>query len=283
MYFPCIFKFPVRLRWSNWTDALSGIQKYKLQVYLLKLNTTNLAEPHPWNPDEEKIFNTTDESYTYTPKKSGMYSFILNVIDTANNTQYARTLVLYDPTSNITLTKSPLLATSAEPETNYRWQNNLSNNIMMSWKGHFQNKFHDANKLLNPVARYQNFDHMTKYEKQVTEQLDDKTGNRTLAQIPNVHGIVKFEYFYRNANQGNSTPTAWRPVSNMFSETQTFNIDRRDGDTLNFWVKATDVMGNEKVDMTQISFDSSPPTRLGQSNVRFERNVESSSYYFSSR
>jgi hypothetical protein len=212
-----------------------------------------------------------------------MYSFILNVIDNANNTQYARTLALYDPTSKITLTKSPFFATSAEPETKYRWQNNLHNNITITWKGHFQNDFHDVNKLLNPVARYQHFDHMTKYEKQVPEALDDHTGNRTLAGIPNVHGIVKFEYFYRNRNQGNSTPTTWFQVDAPFSENQTFDIGRQDGDGISFWVKATDVMGNERVETTLIYFDSTPPRRLQQSDVIFARNVKSSSYDFSSR
>lgn len=278
-----ITKSPIRLYWNGWIDKLSGIKGYKLQVFLLKSNTTTLKEPRPWNPDEEISLNKSESGYTYFPKQSGMFSFILNVIDNANNTQYARTLVLYDPKSNVTLSSSQFFATTAEQETNYRWQKNLNSNISMSWKGHFQNKFHHDEGLLNPVARYLHYDFMTKYEKQVPLELDDNTGNRSLQRIPNVFGIVKFEYFYRNSNQGNKTPIFWKSVSEPLSENQTFNIERRDGDTINFWVKATDILGNDKIDMTQISFDSSPPSKLRDADVTFLRNVKTTNFNFSSR
>ncbi|XP_062612374.1 uncharacterized protein LOC134274137 [Saccostrea cucullata] len=275
-----VTKSPIELEWNKWVDKLSGIQDYKVQVYLLQLNTTNLAEPNPRHPDEEISLSALETRYTYTPRRSGMYSFILNVIDRANNVQYARTLVLYDPTSNITLSKLPFMARSAEAETNFQWQNNLDKDIIMSWKGHFQNKFHEDNKLLNPVAQYKNFNNDANIEKQVPNQLDDNSGKRTLKEIRNVHGIVKFEYFYRHGNQGERTPQFWYKVNDTFSETQAFNIERKDGDTINFWVKATDIMGNTKVDLTKISFDSSPPESLNPSGVIFTRNVKNATYPF---
>ena len=262
---------------------MAGIQEYKLQVYLLKSNGTYLREPNPWNADEEISIPSTKTNFTYTPKQYGMFSFILNVIDNANNTQYARTLVLYDPLSSVTLTSMPFIATSAESETEYRWQKSLNNSITIAWRGHFQNKFHQENKLLGPVAPYLHYDFLSKYEKLVPSELDDRAGKRTLEAIPNAFGIVKFEYFFRNSNQGNSTPTSWKPVSRALSESQTFNIERRDGDTINFWIKASDILGNEKADMTQISFDSSPPAKLESQNVLFQRNLKTDSYNFSSR
>ena len=100
-----------------------------------------------------------------------MFSFILNVIDNANNTRYARTLVLYDPLSTVTLTSMPFLATSAEPETEYRWQKSLNDSFTISWTGLFQNKFHHVNNLLNPVARYLHYDILSKYEKQCSVRI----------------------------------------------------------------------------------------------------------------
>ena len=250
---------------------------------MLKSNGTHLREPRPWNADEEISVNSAETSFTYTPKQNGMFSFILNVIDNANNTQYARTLVLYDPLSTVTLTSMPFVATSAEPETEYRWQKSLNDSITISWTGRFQNEFHHDNKLLNPVARYMHYDFLSKYEKQVPLELDDRTGKRNLHGIPNVFGIVKFEYFFRNSNQGNSTPTSWKPISRSLSESQTFNIERRDGDTINFWIKASDILGNEKIDMTQLSFDSSPPPKLKSQDVVFRMNVKTNIYNFSSR
>ena len=248
----------------------------------MKSNGTHLREPRPWNADEEISYNSAKTSFTYTPKQNEMLSFILNVIDNANNTRYVRTLVLYDPLSTVTLTAMPFVATSAEPETEYRWQKSLNDNITISWTGRFQNKFHHVNKLLNPVARYLHYDFLSKYEKQVPLELDDRTGKRNLQGIPNVFGIVKFEYFFRHSNQGNSTPTSWKPVRSL-SENQTFNIERKDGDTINFWIKAYDILGNEKVAMTQLSFDSSPPAKLRFRNVVLRRNIKTNIYNFSSR
>ena len=149
---------PIDFTFFNWKDHLSGIQSYKLQVYLLKSNGTHLREPRPWNADEEISYNSAKTSFPYTPKQNEMLSFILNVIDNANNTRYVRTLVLYDPLSTVTLTAMPFVATSAQPETEYRWQKSLNDSITISWTGRFQNKFHHVNKLLNPVARYLHYD-----------------------------------------------------------------------------------------------------------------------------
>lgn len=98
-------------------------------------------------------FLESSRNFTRVPAQPGMYSYILNVIDRANNTQYARSLVLYDPMSSITTyDTSPMIATSAAEETNYKWQNNLTNPISVSWKSHFRNDFLESNKLLNKAG-----------------------------------------------------------------------------------------------------------------------------------
>lgn len=236
-----------------------------------------------WKPLNIFTFPKSSRNYTRTPAEPGMYSYILNVIDKANNSQYARTLVLYDTQSSITTDdSSPMVATSAAEETSYKWQNNLTNPISVSWKNHFRNDFLESNKLLRPVSPYKYFNSYANFYKAVPDNLEDHDGMRTLKGITNAHGVVKFQYAYRHSNQGNDPPNDWKdPTDNFMSQTTSFNAIRHNGDSLNVWVKAIDILGNEKIDMIQVYFDETPPDKLG--DITFIKNIENSTLPFSSR
>eukprot|EP00105_Crassostrea_gigas_P033200 XP_011456474.1 PREDICTED: uncharacterized protein LOC105348641 [Crassostrea gigas] len=283
-----ITKSRLSFSWDGWSDDMSGVHGFSIQEFLLKPNGNvqpNLTEPDPWHAKNTFQLDVDARSFHHTPSEPGMYSYILNVMDTANNTEFARSLVLYDPDSTITLASnsSSFTVASGVKETNYTWQDNLDRSINAVWKGHFRNKFQEDNKLLIPVSTYMNYDFYTMKARYVLPLLDDMDGNRTLKGIKNVHGIVRFEYAYRNANQGTDNPSILSAVDDIFSETQTFNLSRRDGDGINIWVKATDVMGNTKIDKTQIYFDSTPPRPLTKTDVLFTPNTNVSKYPFSSR
>ncbi|XP_062593097.1 uncharacterized protein LOC134254585 [Saccostrea cucullata] len=281
-----ITRDPIYIEWDGWSDVLSGIEKYIIEIYLLKPNQNVnpiLSEPDPWSPMNTLIFNSTARGYNFVFLIPGMYSLILNVVDKANNSEYARKLVLYDNTSSISIdNSSPMISTSAVKETNYQWQNNLTNDISISWEGHFRNKFHENNKLLNQVTDFKHFDHDKGIQKIVHDVLDDNDGERTLNAIPNVHGIVKFEYAYGNANQGNQTPTNWQIIIDL-NQTVSFFVQRQNGDTLNVWIRATDSVGNSDSDIMHVYFDETPPTALTKRTVEFKPNLNNSVFSFSSR
>lgn len=236
-----------------------------------------MSEPDPWKQLNVFTLSESARKFNRTLVQPGMYSFILNVVDNANNSQYARTLVLFDNRSSITTdNSSPMIVTSAAEDTNYKWQNNLTNSISVSWKSHFRNGYHDKNKLLSPVTAFKH------YQKKVLDDLEDKDGKRTLKGIANAHGVVKFQYTFRHSNQGNDPPDEWRdPTDNIMSQTATFHTSRHNGDSLNVWVKAIDILGNEKIDMMQVFFDETPPENLG--DITFKKNMKNSTLSFSSR
>nr|XP_034323632.1 uncharacterized protein LOC105320732 isoform X2 [Crassostrea gigas] len=281
-----VTKSAIKFYWDGWDDVLSGIGHYKIEEFFLQPNPNNnlnLNEPDPWSPMNVFTFLESSRNFTRVPAQPGMYSYILNVIDRANNTQYARSLVLYDPKSSITTyDTSPMIATSAAEETNYKWQNNLTNPISVSWKSHFRNDFLESNKLLRPVTPYKYHNFYVNFQKAVPDDLEDKDGKRTLKGITNAHGVVKFQYTYRHSNQGNDPPDDWKdPTDNFMSQTASFNVIKQNGDSLNVWVKAIDILGNEKIDMMQIYFDETPPDNLEE--IIFIKNIENSTFPFSSR
>ena len=235
-----------------------------------------------------------------------MYSVILEINDAANNSEYVRRFVMFDPDSSITVENSQLpnrfRATTARNETNYKWQSEYTTGgatIRFTWDGYFRNIFHDDNLLLNAVKAYppQLDDDGTRGfgYKHIGVNLDDNEGHRTTSVIQNDHSIVKYEFFYANDNNGgndfpSSVPeTQW--MSLPFDRDTNKTIQRsdiRDGTTVGFWIRASDVMGNRLVKQTTVSFDMSPPTEEGGNPtlpipIEITNNIENGTFPFGSR
>ncbi|KAJ8306434.1 hypothetical protein KUTeg_016979 [Tegillarca granosa] len=275
-----ITKDPISFVWGGWFDDMSGILEYTWEVFKLTptIYRDYLTEPEPMRPLKHIRLNSSTTSYIYTPTESGMYSFLLEVKDRANNSRYIRRLALYDPTSSVSIDTSPttkLFVASGESETMYKWQSNLQNEhlegmpIKVSWKGHFVNSLHEGQYLLIKVKPYpkQDFNVTTgsvRTYKAVEPRFDDNEGKRTMEAISNIHGIVKFDVAHKKDHKGgqdilNPPTTGWKEVPNPLSETVTINATRQDGDTMRIWIRAYDVMGNTKIDSTDVTFDSTPP------------------------
>ena len=263
---------------------------YTWQIYKLSPNkyTSNLTEENPRIPFHQEAIAVENFTHfpTYTPPEAGMYSVILEVGDAANNTRYCRRLVLYDNVSSVSTNEDHrLFVGSAAPETSYRWQSSLHKDVVVNWTGHFENRLHAEKKLLNPVDTFKRLDFGNNMIKKVDNIFEDFEGRRSLKPIPNAHGITRFEYVFQSVN-GSAKDKDLFPskqyinVNGTVTETQTFNHYRRDGDTFRIWIRATDAMGNTKVDASDVHFDSSPPTL---SRVSFVKNVNSSKFPFSSR
>ncbi|XP_052105481.1 uncharacterized protein LOC127738317 [Mytilus californianus] len=286
----------LQISWDGWKDELAGIFRYNWEIHHLRADALgNLIEASPMEPFYSKtMFKEEYKPIIYTPPEPGMYSIILDVADKANNSRFARQFVLYDPVSNITTDETfKLYVSSAERETHYNWQSNIQNQMLngpslsVSWKGHFRNKFHEDNQLLNSINSF----HVTAmdgmYLKNVDNKLDDVSGNRTRKAIPNIHGIVLFEIASAVDSQGGKTiteiPTAissWKNVDNFLHENQTIDVTLSDGDTVRIWVRSKDIMGNIKVDSTVVHIDTTPPTIT---TVDLDPNVNNTKFDFASR
>ncbi|XP_071137082.1 uncharacterized protein [Mytilus edulis] len=294
---PDITKHKLHISWDGWKDELAGIFRYNWEIHHMRADALgNLTEVSPMEPLYSKaMFKEKYKPFIYTPPSPGMYSIILDVADKANNSRFARQFVLYDPVSNITTDETfKLYVSSAERETHYNWQSNVQNQMLIgpslsvSWKGHFRNKFHEDNQLLNSINSF----HVTAmdgmYHKDVDNELDDVSGKRTRKEISNIHGIVLFEIASAVDHQGGNTttqiPTAissWKNVDNFLHENQTIDVKRSNGDTVRIWVRSKDIMGNIKVDSTVVHIDTTPPTITGE--VALDRNVNSTKFDFASR
>ncbi|XP_052278483.1 LOW QUALITY PROTEIN: uncharacterized protein LOC127876968 [Dreissena polymorpha] len=302
-----ITRMAISPRWNGWSDDLSGLAYYYVEVFRLKPNIHNeLIEMEPLSPVFSYMENNTGSPTfpTYTPPSAGMFSILLQTSDKANNSKIARRLVLYDNESSITLTKPGLAygmpdleqvmavrkvmvesTSSAIRETGYMWQtsqNGTNTTLVFSWMSHFVNKIHDDGKLLNTILPYptqfQDLEDDGVLRSKTYVAIDDNDGARTRAAIANKHGIVKFEV-KRVYTDDKQIPTfGWTEIP--LTEQYTFSEVIADGSHVRLWVRATDIMNNTQPDYTEVHIDNSPPR---VSNSMIKTNVVNGSFVYTTR
>lgn len=239
----------------------------------------------------EEIRNITEplQFPVFTPSEPGIYSCILEVSDEANNTRYARRFVIYDKTSRVTVQDDyPLYCTSASESSGYIWQTNINNDINgktrvdISWADHFVNEVHEAGHFLSPVgpyeARLMDGGRRVDYKK-IEEAFDDFEGERERSGIENANSIVKFEFAHQ-IPPVEVTNIAWSMIAGLKQNTSCILSGVDDSYVHEFFVRATDIMGNQKMTSTIVRFDSSKPS-IGEPELDY--NVPDGSYDFSSR
>ncbi|CAH1257267.1 SCUBE1 [Branchiostoma lanceolatum] len=232
------------------------------------------------NPLNGSVGSDT-EQVDVTITEPGVYSVTLIVEDSTGpgvgNVITARRFLLFDDSSTVETDTSgsfPLLVTSAANDTGWLWQTNLhddNNNdtkFQLTWSGHFFNELHRDNNFLGAIVAHPN---------NISAEYEETSGQppitRSREAIRHVQGIVLFQTTWGVDHQGGRSLTHpsgdWDNVTDVMVEGQDFEILREDGDTVRFWVRAIDVMGDVAEDDVTIHIDSSPPA-LG--NVTFSVN-----------
>ena len=272
---------------------MSNVARYALEVFkLVVAGDGTLKEPytdqHP-NPVPLNIteFNETSEgaahSFTFRPQEPGVYSWILEVNDRANNSRYLRRFAIYDPSSTVTSDSThPFYATSGNAASDFKWQSNNPQTVSFSWKNHFLNELHESGNFLArirlfPPSLYDGF--RTGY-KNIPDQFDDTEGKRSRDAIPNERGIIKYDIaFALGRNQ--LTPQTYQYIGRKNTSIDiSLSQTLQDGNSLSFWVKAYDILGNTKVERHVLHYDSSEPQ---VSSLELQTNVGSGHMNFTSR
>ncbi|KAK6166844.1 hypothetical protein SNE40_023456 [Patella caerulea] len=256
----------ISLTWSGYEDSLSGMYRYAWEIFKLdKVDITQrLGEIEPLNPMKiEEVFHSNlTFPITYKPPVAGMYSVILEASDRANNSIYARQLVLYDNQSSIEQKAAILFPTrTSSSEILDVWQSNLDGDITIDWSGHFVNALHHDNGYLNEVLEYpvqfsgrdpvvgsiDNF-------KQKYISFDDDSGQRSKTGVPNILGITNFTIQMKLNGKVLDEDIKLQDKKTMKG------LPRKDGDTLEVGIKASDIMGHQSTDTAKLHFDSTKPS-----------------------
>ncbi|XP_041371213.1 uncharacterized protein LOC121384744 [Gigantopelta aegis] len=270
-----VSKTPIVLNWNGWTDSLSGMFRYTWEVFRLVPDMSGrLQEQYPLKPlkiEEVMHANLSSVTPSYQPTDVGMYSFILEASDLANNSVFIRRLCLYDPSSEITFDSEAMKIASGTRFGKDVWTSDITSPLVVSWENHFVNKIHEDNKLLNSVKAYQQ--QLEDGLKIITN--DDNDGTRTVRAIENSRGIVKFEIAHAKDGGGGHNQqqptTGWTTLSPSSVSTSVTPSNPSKGDTVTIWVRATDITSKTKTDVIHVHFDDTAPNAL--TKVTFDKNV----------
>ncbi|KAK6166293.1 hypothetical protein SNE40_023024 [Patella caerulea] len=261
---------PLNITWKGWEDQPSGVFRYSWEIFRLEANDNGeLHEPHPLSPIVISHVDHADHTDypTYSLTAPGLYSIILEVSDVANNSVYVRRFSLYDPHSTIQLSDdkdSHLRVTSATPESNFTWHGNLDGIIPVKWTNYFFNEVIEQGHLLNKILDYppQFVDEGPSEVKRIADEYKNTAG-RTHQAVSNSRGIIKFQIGHHHDSNGGknkpAAPTVWTDLADPISTQHTLNVPVSNGDTVVVYVKAIDPTGRERVESTQVNFDSTPP------------------------
>ncbi|XP_046546907.1 uncharacterized protein LOC124256985 [Haliotis rubra] len=269
------------MKWEGWTDTKSGMDKYTWEAFKLEPSQNgSLTEVDKLRPVVHREVDHTDPiSYAlpYVPATPGMYSFVLEAADKANNSVYMRRFALYDKESAVTTDPAnALYIPSAVQDNGFQWMTDASTPLVINWQDHFLNYVHESGKFLNSILpfRVKVVEDPPIY-KEVPHTNDDHYGRRTTAAIPNVRGIVRFEWTHavnKSGGRALHTPVNWNDISCLNTTNQTTVAGVTSGTTVTVWVRAWDILYNRKVDSTSVTYDFTEPE---YSVMTFNKNEKS--------
>ena len=168
---------------------------------------------------------------------TGMYSIRLQVFDKAGNSYSARSLVLFDPVSDITVDENKRVTVDNTFLVGDRlWYSNPDSGLVIRWGERYANNALHSNNWLKAV-------------KDESDNLfDDFTGNRTIQEIPNKRGIVQFFFAYDIDDFDELKDLdSLQPRDTKLEETYTMDDAVVDGKAFRFFITAIDALGNKKV------------------------------------
>ncbi|XP_069133969.1 uncharacterized protein [Argopecten irradians] len=225
----------ITFSWDGWTDDLSGLAKYEYEVYTTR-NSRGLLIEKELIPNMPVVMPNSQSSASFTLTSPGMYMLLLHVIDNAGNIQSARKVFLFDNMSEVEKQSGKFArVTTASSNTSYNWVVADTNNVDITWTDLFINVRHKNNHWLNAISDFVD----------ISNNYDDRFGNRTTAAIDHIHGIVDFWVSYEvytnnGAIKDSQVLTTIKPK--IHDQATSLTLDWADGDQLNVTVRAIDVL-----------------------------------------
>ncbi|XP_064646780.1 uncharacterized protein LOC135499763 [Lineus longissimus] len=243
--------------WQGWSDDDSQVHD-NVTVGVTRLEAVG-KELKDHCGGGEAVIPTATGSRSFNVKKPGVYSVILTVSDIAGNHERSRRFFTYDPGSKLQImTGTNASFSSAASNTSYddQWQHNTDIAIPVVYtisEGRFINPNHTHGNWLGAILKCHG----------MNDTYDDNDRLRTTSSIRNNRGVVEMEIGYlqyRSLDRPN-TPVPYKSID-IFTTTNSFNIVRKDGDTIEMFIKVTDYMNRFFEESKKVRIDSSPPVIL---------------------
>jgi len=243
---------------TGWSDPVptggTSVTASKIESYEIRVNEVLPSKgihqvDYTTNFLSIKVNHTiTEMTLNLTSDNPHLYCLTLEVKDVADNVRQCRRFILVDATTFIeTHPDQPFQFTSASPETGYAWQTH-HNDICISWKEYFFNKFYFDNELFNGVE--------ADPHGLITGTYEQISGELPISGTPNVHGIVKYMVSWKLNDGPFSTEIE---VPDFLNQTFCKHLPVKDGEEYTINVRPVDIVGNTFQEGRTVYIDSTPP------------------------
>jgi len=241
---------------TGWSDPVpsggASVTASQIESYEIRVNEVSPSKginkvDYTTNFLSIKVNHTiTDITLNLTSDTPRLYCLTLEVKDVADNVRQCRRFILMDATTFIeTNPDQPFQFTSASPDTGFSWQTH-HNNICLTWKEYFFNKFYLYNELFNGVEA----------NTLISENYEQISGEIPVSGTPNVHGIVKYMVSWK-LNDGPFSQEI--EVPDFLNQTYCQLLPLTDGETYIFNVRPFDIVGNTHNESRTVFIDQSVP------------------------
>ncbi|XP_077999993.1 uncharacterized protein LOC144452721 [Glandiceps talaboti] len=248
----------ITLSWvpDDWQDSPSGIHHYDFEAFLLTTDDTNdllgmrARAPHA---AQRNIDPQTSETVINLPE-TGVFAIVFTVFDTVGNAAKSRRFLTFDPDSTIEIDSTkPIAASEAVYNAGIFWLTIAEGDLHVSWDGHFYNAFYRDGNLLNGIEEYD--PPLGQYD----EAIGQPPSSRSREAIPNADGVTMFQIDFAESSSGRTDAKNWVDVDKA-ETSHKISISADNNQYVTVWLRAFDVIGNKKEDMTSFYIDKTLPT-----------------------
>lgn len=255
-------------RFLGWEDDASGLDRFKVEVYLLRLGTSGTLE-QLGNPLITATVTPDLNNFQYTAPQPGVYAIVVTVYDGANNTARARKIFNYNDKPGFTVTDAPVYFKEADPK-NRSFITKLDNHekLTVTWAGRFIST--PGTTELNARVERLPTDQNT-----IDDVYGDKFGLRTVNAISDdLIGVTNVSCIYlvdpKNGGRGFGDPpfdslpdgvVVGNCSTDLDTETATLDLDPplKNGETVVVWMEAVDHIGTTASLEFKSTLDESRP------------------------
>jgi len=256
-------------KFLGWTDDASQLQRFDVEVYLLRTGTSGTLE-QLGSPERSGSVTPALNYFQYTAPQPGVYAIVVTVYDGANNSARARKIFNYNDQPGFNVTDKPVYFVGGSPRTNRSFITTLNNHrkLTVNFTGRYVPKNLELSRRVEPwpIDQYS-----------IDDVYGTTFGLRSVDAVNDIVGITNMSCVYlidpTNGGRGLGEPQLNQPQrrgvvvgncsTDLNTQTATVNVTVTlgSGATVVVWLKASDHRGaaGTHTDRVKVTVDLTRP------------------------
>jgi len=255
-------------RFLGWTDDASLLQRFDVEVYLLRTGTSGTLQ-QLGSPERTGSVTPDLNNFQYTAPQPGVYAIVVTVYDRANNSARARKIFNYNDQPGFDVTSEPAHFVGGSPRASESFFTRLDDRLTL--KVNFSGRYVPKNLELS--RRVEPWD-INQYS--IDDVYGTTFGQRSVDAVNDIAGVTNMSCVYlvdpTNGGLGQGEPQLNQPrtdnvtvencITNLDTQMATLNLSKplTRGATVIVWLKASDHRGEAGTvtDIVKVTLDDTP-------------------------